>query len=67
MMAFSIPDTPSPSRSRGGSRRIASITSTAEFPRNGRRRETISYSTHPNEKMSVRWSTGSPRTCSGDM
>ena len=35
--------------------------------RNGDLPDSISYSTHPNEKMSVRWSTGSPRTCSGDM
>ena len=27
----------------------------------------ISYSTHPNAQMSVRWSTGRPRACSGDM
>src|SRR5262249_32930573 len=36
-------------------------------PSNGRRPATISYSTAPRLKMSVRASTCRPRACSGDM
>jgi hypothetical protein len=36
-------------------------------PRNAAHPVTISYSTEPNEKMSLRVSTTLPRACSGDM
>ena len=36
-------------------------------PRTPARPVSISYSTQPNAKMSVRWSTGRPFACSGDM
>ena len=43
------------------------MVSTAESPPNARLPESISYSTAPKAKMSVRKSAASPRTCSGDM
>jgi hypothetical protein len=49
------------------SRRTDVIVSATESPLNARSPLTISYSTAPTAKMSVRWSTGSPRICSGDM
>ena len=51
----------------GASCRTASSVATDEGRRNGGCPVTISYSTTPSEKMSVRASSGSPRTCSGDM
>ena len=47
------------------SRRLDNPASVA--PLNGGRPVTISYSTAPSEKRSVRTSTSSPRACSGDM
>jgi hypothetical protein len=46
---------------------IACIKSTALAPVNGRAPDNISYSTTPNEKMSLRSSNGDPEACSGDM
>ena len=43
------------------------ITSAAVLPWNAWRPVSISSSTQPNEKMSLRWSAGSPFACSGDM
>ena len=54
-------------RPDGSARRIADMTSSAVPPANAARPETISQSTHPNEKMSLRGSASSPRTCSGAM
>jgi hypothetical protein len=51
----------------GLSRMIAETSSAEEAPANGRRPVTISYSNTPREKISVRWSSGRPETCSGDM
>src|ERR1700678_4619525 len=47
--------------------RIASAITPAVSPRYGRTPVDISYSTAPNENKSVRASTSSPRTCSGDI
>ena len=51
----------------GVSRRIAEINSAEELPSNGRFPVAISCRTTPREKMSVRWSSGRPDVCSGDM
>ena len=51
----------------GLSRKIAEINSAEEFPSKGRRPVAISCSTTPSEKISVRWSSGRPDVCSGDM
>ncbi len=56
-----------PTSSEGVSSRIAVSVATVVSRRNGCFPDSSSYATTPNEKMSVRWSTGSPRTCSGDM
>jgi hypothetical protein len=53
--------------SGGSSRSTAEIVSLAESLLNAFRPERSSYRIAPNEKMSERWSTGSPRSCSGDM
>ena len=47
--------------------RIPSRTTAVDAPGNARRPVTISYSTAPREKMSVRESRASPQACSGDM
>ena len=53
---------------QSGSRcRIAPSESAKLSPENGCRPVSISYSTQPNEKMSLRLSTGLPRACSGLM
>jgi hypothetical protein len=46
---------------------MAACTSGAVAPTNGRRPDSNSYSTQPDEKMSERASVASPLTCSGDM
>ncbi len=52
----------------GGSSVSTAVTvSAAVRRRNGLRPVSISYSTTPKEKMSLRASTGWPRVCSGDM
>lgn len=51
----------------GLSRMTALRTSVLVRPWNGARPVTISYSTTPNAKRSLRASTRSPRACSGDM
>ena len=51
----------------GLSRRIDEISSADELPSKGRRPVAISCSITPKEKMSERWSSGRPETCSGDM
>ena len=52
----------------GGSRfRIASNTTPVVAPEKAWRPVAISYSTTPRLKRSVRASSASPRTCSGDM
>jgi hypothetical protein len=43
------------------------MVSAAESPWKALLPESISYSTAPKEKMSLRASVGFPRTCSGDM
>ena len=53
--------------SSGSSRRIAVIVSAAVSRLKAGPPVAISNSTDPSEKMSERWSTGWPRTCSGDM
>ena len=47
--------------------RMASKVETVELRENAVCPVTISYSTAPKEKMSVRASSSSPRACSGDM
>ena len=47
--------------------RIASKITAVVPPVNAGRPDAISYNTAPNEKRSVRWSSSSPRACSGDM
>ena len=54
-------------RSGGSSLRIAPSVSIDESRLNARAPLSISYRIAPKEKMSERVSTGSPRTCSGDM
>jgi hypothetical protein len=56
-----------PDNGAGSSVRIALAVSAAVPLANGCRPVTISYRTTPNEKMSERWSTSWPLTCSGDM
>ena len=51
----------------GAECRMASTIAVVERPTNARRPVNISYSTTPNEKISVRPSSGSPSACSGDM
>jgi hypothetical protein len=51
----------------GVSRKIEDIFSGDDPPENGYRLDAIWCSTMPSEKMSVRWSTGPPAICSGDM
>ncbi len=46
---------------------MACNTSRSVFPLKGRRPASISYSTTPKEKISLRESTGFPDACSGDM
>jgi hypothetical protein len=46
---------------------MALLVSAAVSPWNARRPDSISYRMAPNAKMSLRWSTLLPRTCSGDM
>ena len=58
---------PDSDSSGGSSFRIAAIVSLAVSRLNAFLPESSSYRIAPNEKMSERWSTGSPRTCSGDM
>jgi hypothetical protein len=53
--------------SGGSSRSTAAIVSLAVSFLNAFLPESSSYRIAPNEKMSERWSTGSPRSCSGDM
>ena len=56
------------SAAQSGSRsRIRAITSDAVSPGTARRPLTHSYTTQPNDQMSVRRSTGLPRDCSGLM
>jgi hypothetical protein len=52
---------------RVSSNAIACSVSSAVAPANGSWKVTISYSTTPSEKMSLRWSTAWPRACSGLM
>ena len=68
-MRCSAGDGPEPlvAISGGSSFRIAAMLSAAVSRPNACRPVSISYSTAPKEKMSERWSTASPRTCSGDM
>jgi hypothetical protein len=47
--------------------RMRSNTMPAVWPGKAGRPVSISYSVAPNEKRSDRWSSSSPRTCSGDM
>jgi hypothetical protein len=51
----------------GSSRKIAEVNSAEDWPVNGRRPVHISWRRTPREKMSVRWSSARPETCSGDM
>src|SRR5204863_47312 len=51
----------------GGTSRILYIVAANDSPTNARCPEKSSYRTTAVEKMSARWSTRSPRTCSGDM
>ena len=46
---------------------IAAMRLVLFFPSKARRPVTISYSTAPNAKMSLRGSTSAPSSCSGDM
>jgi hypothetical protein len=46
---------------------MAATTPVLDVASNGLRPPTISYSTTPRLKMSLRASTASPRSCSGDM
>ena len=55
------------SRGGGGPDRIAAIVPAALGLANARRPLAISYRTQPRLKMSVRGSSGSPFSCSGDM
>jgi hypothetical protein len=52
---------------RGGSRATAASVSSVVAPENGRRPVTISYSSAPKLKTSLRASTFWPVACSGDM
>ncbi len=52
---------------RGVPFRIASKTMADVLPPKAVTPVAISYSTAPNEKRSLRWSSASPRACSGDM
>jgi hypothetical protein len=47
--------------------RMAEMRPAALSPENGRLPAAISYRMIPSEKISVRWSSGRPSTCSGDM
>ena len=51
----------------GSSFKTAASVSALDGPENARRPVTISYSTAPKEKMSLRASTVPPTACSGDM
>ena len=51
----------------GSSFSTAAIASAGVAPPKARRPVSISWRIAPTLKMSDRWSTGSPRTCSGDM
>ena len=53
--------------SGGSSLRMAVSVSLAVGPLNARLPVRSSYRIAPNAKMSARWSTGNPRTCSGAM
>jgi len=58
---------PDSESSGGSSRMTAAIVSLAVSRLNALRPVRSSYRIAPKEKMSERWSTGNPRTCSGDM
>ena len=58
---------PAAESSAGFSFRIAAMVSAGVSLLNAFRPESSSYRIAPNAKMSERWSTLSPRTCSGDM